>query len=242
MKGYIYCIKQNIDSKVLYIGCTSNFLKRKYEHFKAKSSTKIQPIQRYIRKMGKQNFKMEIILEKEFKDLKEMYKYEGYYIKKYNTFEKGFNYNYGGATIGGHSKNPNATKIKCVNNGEVFTCIKDACEKYNLAQSEMASHLSRKRYIDGIGKRKYGVPLFFEYIEPKNKERKISVITKQRIKEANRKRNCKKVIELNTNKIFNSLSEAALYYNISKGTLSDAIKHNRALTKYPFIKLEYLKV
>lgn len=242
MKGYIYCIREKTTSKVLYVGCTVSFTKRKYEHFNAKYSiNKIQPIQRHIRKFGKENFEMKIILEKEFKNLKEMYKYEGYYIKKYNTFEKGFNYNYGGATTGGRNKNPNATKIKCITTNETFECIKDACEKYGIKQTEMASHLSKKRYKNGIGKRKCGIPLFFEYVIPKQKQRNISSTTKYKIKKANKK-NCKKVIELKTNKIFNSLSEAAQYYNVSPGTLSDTINHNRNLKKYPFVKLKYLGV
>lgn len=239
MIGYIYCIKEN--NKVIYVGCTKNFKHRKGEHFHCirTNETKMQPIQRYIVKNNLKDDCMEILLEKDFIDLKEMYYYESFYIDKYNTFNDGLNYNEGGASSGTGVKNSNARRIICENTGEVFNCIKDACNKYNLVASEMSSHLNRKRYINGIGKNKVGYNLMFTYLDIEKDTRNLSEETKQKVR-MNNKKNCKKIRDNNLNKIFDSLKEACEYYNISKGTLSSIINYKIKSKKYFYIDMEYI--
>lgn len=239
MKGYIYAIKEN--NNIIYIGCTNNFIRRRNDHFHCnrKDEKKMQPIQKYIKEKKIIESNMIILLEKDFCDIKEMYKFESYYIEKYKTFDIGLNYNRGGTSCGDGLKNPNTRRIICNTTGEVFNCIKDACCKYGLINTEMSSHLNRTRYKNGIGKKKNGYNLLFTYLDIEKDNRIISKETKEKIRKNNIK-NCKKIKDLNSNKTFNSLKEASEYFGISKGYLSSIINDKVKSDKYSFINLEYI--
>lgn len=88
-EGLIYCIKNKINNKK-YIGQTVDLRRRWKEH---KSSGKY-PIQKAIKKYGKNNFNV-LVLEENIK-VKNLDHRERFWIKKYNTFEKGYNLTKGG--------------------------------------------------------------------------------------------------------------------------------------------------
>lgn len=89
----IYGIKDKRDDKVIYIGQTGNFIKRKKSHF----SDKRRSVAKYMFEQGRDNFEM-FILEELNEDIskEEMRNKEQFYIEKYNTLEVGLNKNRSG--------------------------------------------------------------------------------------------------------------------------------------------------
>ena len=96
MKCYIYFIINQITNE-RYVGQTTNFNRRKTEHFsKLKQGIHPNPkLQNSFNKYGEKNF---IINKIQFDDItkQELDEQEIYYIKKYNSFNNGFNLTEGG--------------------------------------------------------------------------------------------------------------------------------------------------
>ena len=92
--GFIYIIKNTINSKV-YIGQTTNTIEyRFYQHLDcSKRSYKNSALYNAIRKYGQENFYVELIEEVPFDKLDER---EIYWISYYDSFNNGYN-----STIGG---------------------------------------------------------------------------------------------------------------------------------------------
>jgi group I intron endonuclease len=92
-KGFIYIIKNTINSKV-YIGQTTQTVETRFkQHLKCLKSNSVQLISKAIKKYGKSNFYVEI-LEECF--IEELNKKEEHYIKLYNSFSNGYNLCRGG--------------------------------------------------------------------------------------------------------------------------------------------------
>lgn len=96
MKCYIYFIINQV-TKERYVGQTTNFARRKNEHLsKLKENRHPNPkLQNAFNKYGIDSF---IINKIQFDDItkKELDEQEIYYIKKYNSFENGYNLTAGG--------------------------------------------------------------------------------------------------------------------------------------------------
>lgn len=90
--GKIYIITNDINDKV-YIGQTTQTLKRRFNGHVCKDSTNASHIKRAIHKYGKEHFKIEIIEQCQVDKLDER---EIYWIKQYNSFEYGYNLTEGG--------------------------------------------------------------------------------------------------------------------------------------------------
>ena len=119
----------------------------------------------------------------------------------------------------------NPTKVICLNTEEVFGSIKTACDKYSLNSSAISNTCSGKSHscgmIDGI---RLAWAYYDDYIKMSDEEvqeRLNSAIDadENRINKLRRKIKC-----LTTNKIFNSVSEAADYYNIDKSSIVKCAK------------------
>lgn len=236
MKGYIYCIKEK--GKIIYIGSTVNFTRRKREHFTEDRKGKIQPIHRYMRSKNNSGFEIEILFEGIFQNKAQMVKLEFEYIYRYNTINQGFNLDDGKRC--GHL-NANSRKVICVNTGKVYGTVKEACEEYGFDISEMASHLTGKRYLNGIGKRKHGKALFFKYAEREKDNRRVTETTKKRISEAVKRKNSKKVYCENTKKVYNTLKEASKDLNVNYTSLSSHIRGSRKVNSLNYIKIYFLE-
>lgn len=92
-KGFIYIIKNTINNKV-YVGQTIQLVEDRFkQHLKCLKSNSVQLISKAIKKYGKSNFYVEILEECLIDDLNIK---EEYYIKKYNSFGKGYNLCAGG--------------------------------------------------------------------------------------------------------------------------------------------------
>lgn len=89
IKYKVYLIRRKSDDKVLYVGCTHQFKRRRKEHFKLNSNTAD-----WLREIGVDNVYMECI--ESFRDRNEALKYEDYMIQFYNTIEDGYNVNRSG--------------------------------------------------------------------------------------------------------------------------------------------------
>ena len=84
----IYAIKDKRSDKVLYIGQTKDFKRRKNEHFKDIE----QPIDNFMLQNGRDNFEMYVLEEiNEDISLNEIKNKENFYINKFDTYNNGFN-------------------------------------------------------------------------------------------------------------------------------------------------------
>lgn len=90
---YIYKITNKINRKV-YIGFTKD-PKRRWKQHKIESKKVKRPLYVSMRKHGVENFQFEIIYESDDRKhtLLEM---EPHFIREYNSYNKGYNCNYGG--------------------------------------------------------------------------------------------------------------------------------------------------
>jgi group I intron endonuclease len=130
MKGIIYIIKNNINGKV-YIGQTIQKLKdRWYRHCGKSGLSKNElnmHIKRAILKYGKENFTIEVLEECNQCDLNER---EKYYIKKYDSYNSGYNHTKGGQDGSQPSfrKIPEEKHVEVIelyNSGLSLRCIAD---------------------------------------------------------------------------------------------------------------------
>lgn len=112
---------------------------------------------------------------------------------------------------------PNSLKIICLNTNEVFECIREGAEKYGLDASSLAKCC--KGNLKSCGKLD-GHPLKWMYY---NKYINLTAEEVESFKEY--KNNCYiKVINLNTLKIFNTMSEGAVFANTTKQSISKCCK------------------
>ena len=88
--GYIYKICNDLDDKV-YIGSSINPNNRFRQHLLSPSSQKLRD---YIEMLGEEGFFLEIIETLEFKDRKDLFEREDYWIERYDAVEDGLNMRY----------------------------------------------------------------------------------------------------------------------------------------------------
>ena len=93
--GFIYIIKNTINSKV-YVGQTTVDLNTRWkEHLRHAKPKAEQVISRAINKYGRENFHMELLEQCQLSKIDER---EIYYISKYNSTKTGYNVSLGGQT------------------------------------------------------------------------------------------------------------------------------------------------
>ena len=238
--GYVYGIKYIPKNSIVYVGCTLNLKDRIRAHFYFRED-KHQPIQVFIRDNGgKNNFEIIVLEEKEVEKTSELYPIETEYIHKFDTFNNGLNGNTGGDSVPFGGNNTNARKVLCVTTGETFDTVKSASERYKLDYSDLSSHLTGRKYLNGIGARKHGVPLEFRYIGRKKDTREISDDTRRKMSKVRADNNTKKLKDLNTGKIYNSLKDFCYSNNYAYTSVSAHVGGSRVLKKYNDINIEYL--
>ena len=152
----IYCIKDD-NNKIIYVGQTKNFQRRRWEH-------------RYRKHLPK-TYTFEIIEECEDSQAIEK---ERYYIKLYDTVEKGLNIVYGNgqfgikgadAGFGGRFQKHNKAwqnrvlkKVKCIETGIVYNSAKECAKDMGIKDSCRINNVCN-------GYRKSYHKYHFEYIE-----------------------------------------------------------------------------
>ncbi|APT75295.1 hypothetical protein LN42_01990 [Marinitoga sp. 1137] len=90
----LYGIKYN--SEIIYIGMTKN-MKNRIRQYRYNTKYLNRPIHYFLKKVGINN--VEFIILRDGLDKITAAKAEQFYIKKYNTFEKGFNFTTGGDNV-----------------------------------------------------------------------------------------------------------------------------------------------
>lgn len=133
------------------------------------------------------------------------------------------------------SNNPNSKKIVCITTNEIFNCIKDASEKYNIHASDITTCCKGK--LKSAGKHPItDNPMQWQYYEQYLNGIKINEYTNTRIK---------KIICITTNEIFNSIKEASIKYNINASNITLCCQHKYSKagkhpeTKEPMIWMYY---
>lgn len=112
---------------------------------------------------------------------------------------------------------PNSLKIICLNTCEIFECIREGAKKYSLDVSSLAKCC--KGNLKSCGKLN-GQPLLWMYYS------KYINLTEEEVDSYKKyKNNCYiKVINLNTLKVFETMSEGAIFANTTKNSISKCCK------------------
>lgn len=120
-KGYIYLITNDINDKV-YVGQTSRSVEERFKEHKWDSRNIHHPSQLHkaIKELGMEHFSVTTLEEVELDQLDNR---EKYWIKKYDSINKGYN-----MTLGGQGIHFPGTKIQVVENGIVFSNIATAAK------------------------------------------------------------------------------------------------------------------
>lgn len=146
---YTYYEIKNLVNNDLYIGITTQPIRRKSTHFR-KLKQNLHPnsiLQNAFNKYGENNFIFNILEEKEYESIEEAYNHEAFLIKKHNSFNKGYNCNPGGTWSGKRGKF-SKTEIFYLNSVVYFE--KDMCTvlsvMYKCPRSTVYSAVSGRTY------------------------------------------------------------------------------------------------
>jgi group I intron endonuclease len=202
--GYIYKITS--PNGRIYIGLTNNINKRynSYASEKCKSQPKIY---KSIKKYEFKNHFFDIIDFANSK--KELEEKEIYYIKNYNSFENGLNCTRGGEGIGkGHIPWNKGLK-------GVILLSAETIEKIRLKnKGKVRTDEAKQKYKESkLGEKN---PMF-------NKPQSDEVNLKKSVNSAR----ARKIINIETNEIYNSILEAAKSNNINSNTLQYQLTKNK---------------
>lgn len=183
----------NIINNKIYIGATKYTLEqRKKGHIKHANS-KNKPkgyFQKAIIKYGEENFKWEVI--DNALTYEELMEKEKYWIKYYNSFgENGYNMCEGGGNTSGY-RFSEESKNK----------IREKAKINNSLNNPFKGKTHSQELKDKWSKERKGRKLEGEWLKNIQKVRK---------------KNCKKVINLDTGEIFNSIGEAQEKYGLKNG-------------------------
>jgi len=110
---YIYTITNKLNGKI-YVGFTSNPTVRWSGH-KSQAKTVNRPLYNSMRHHGIENFEFQVIYESEDRD-KTLLEMEPYYIRLYDSYNSGYNCNYGGANTNTDEMRENTRKRMRENN------------------------------------------------------------------------------------------------------------------------------
>ena len=222
MSYYVY-IHTNLINNKKYIGITCLKPIKRWQNGKGYSKQSL--FNNAIQKYGWDNFKHEILFCNLTKEQAEMFEIE--LIKYYKSNDRNFGYN---QSAGGESGakgvkqnrkfyiNRNKAMqipIICLDNKEKFASIKEASEKLNLNHRHISRVLAKQRKSTG--------GLHFEYLDKydENKQYDLKLgITKP-----------KSIICLNTGKIFSSITQAGIEYNLDISAIAKVCKGKRKYVK-----------
>ncbi len=228
MKTGIYKIFNKINNKI-YIGSSINLNKRKYYHFYklSKNNHSNKHLQSAYNKYGKDNFKFEIIEYIQDKNL--LLEREQYWIDLLNSCNDNVGYNIlpkAGNSLGYiHSKSAKK-KISKANSGKnnpFYGKNHSESTKIKISKSKRGTKMSNdtknkiSNSLSGINNPNFG--------------KQISMETKKKISIANTgKKNInvyRKVKNIDTNIVFDSITEASEYYDIPRTHISSVCNGKR---------------
>lgn len=154
-QGWIYYIKNKVNGK-MYVGKTNNFRRRYREHFRS-SFESCPKLQRAFIKYGKENFEMVSIVTFRAISVKVLNKVlntlEIIYIKKFDSFNTGYNTTLGGEGLWGHTftKEHRQNLSKAMKGKAVAESTKEILRQYALKQDHSWKNKPILQYsLDGI--------------------------------------------------------------------------------------------
>lgn len=209
----IYKATNKINNKS-YIGLTTRTLKeRKLEHLRHAHNENTY-FHRAINKYGKENFLWEII-DDTSKSLKELKEKETYYIQYFNTLApNGYNISTGGETPKienrrnyNYGNNPSAKKVINLTTLKIYDTVKRAAEENNVSVESIRKAIQNNKPCQNC---------FWDYYDENKKYEKIIPSKKES------KNSRKKVKNILTGEIFNTISAAAEKYHIARKTIRDS--------------------
>ena len=217
MKGYLYKTECLVNGK-LYIGISVN-QKNKKNYLGSGIALKDA-----IKKYGKENFKKTILIDN-VDSLEELNRLEKEYIKKYNCFcPIGYNIDLGGKGNGNHSE---ATKNKI---SKTKTGVKHTQEHIAKNRESHKGLILKTETKKKIGKSNKGNV-------PWNKGKKMSKEFSDKIRNImigsvrDKKQVAFENIKNGEVKEFNGIVEAAKYFNVSNGTISNILNQKQKTLK-----------
>lgn len=217
MSNYKIYMHRNLINNKVYIGQTRDDLKRR---FKSGYGYRSSPhFYASIQKYGWNNFEHTILEENLTAD--QANERERFWIQVFRSTEEEYGYNLTSGGRGQPEKRSNKIlrkKVYCKETKQCFDSITEAAEWAGLKKtggSNITSQIKGNRKSAGRHP-ETGEPLHWCFFEEElnlpNQERNIA--------------NSKKVQNLDTGEIFNSINEASRFYNISNVTISKSCKTN----------------
>lgn len=207
----VYAIINKINDKK-YIGITSNFKERKRVHMWGMKTLKHRNIKilNAVKKYGIENFSIEV-LEEVYGDRMDALIRENYYINYFDSFNNGYNQSEGfdGSVLSSPSEETREKHRMNMMGNKHFLGKKHTEETKNKIRDIHKGKIVSKETKDKLSKARKG-----KYIGKDNPfyGREHTEETKQKIRE----KTGKKVLCIETNEIFNSLSECAKKTNCDR--------------------------
>lgn len=241
--GCIYLIINIINNK-FYIGSSNNFNRRKKEHLnQLECNTHFNKyLQSSYNKYGKSNF----IFVKLFNNINKLE------VEQVILNYADINNNKNCYNLSDLASCPNNNKkvyriSKDLNSFKKYKSIKQASKDNNIESSNISSCCLRKRTTAGGFYWSFDEPKNFKpkvnnYVGAKSKEHKkiasTNMLKAQKVASKNRS---KKVTDLNTNKIYNSISEASKDLKVCSSTISNTVnkkvKNNLNIVYYEHFEI-----
>lgn len=208
-----------------------------------------------MQKYGVENFNIEI-LQDNINSKEELDKYEIYYINYYNSTNHniGYNIELGGNSIGKHSEstkrkiseaqkgfknhmfgvkginNKSSKRVIDITTGNIYNSVTEACEILNLGTKAISKVAACAR-----GSKTSAYNKIFRYLDDNNNP--IYVEIPLNTKEIH------PILDISTNKKYNTIEEAAKDINVSKSGISQVLLGQRSnIYGHKFIKLNSEKI
>lgn len=202
--GQIYGILNTVNKKI-YIGKTINTFERRYGlHgiYSVYFQTHNEHLKNSIEKYDTDSWEIHI-LEDDVETNEELIELEKEYINHFKSYNSKYGYN---KTLGGEGAVASFNgPIICINTKEVFYSMADASRKMNIPFTNIASVINGTSAYTGDNVQ------FDKYEECKTYELKTV------------KKKEKRIICVNEQKIFNSITEASEFYGIERRNISHAL-------------------
>jgi len=234
----VYKIINILNNKV-YVGSSSNLKSRKYVHFRDLSNKNHcnTHLQNSYNKHGKDNFKWEVVEYVGFDEDKEILKKnllerEQYYLDLYESYNSARGYNLcstAGSKLGCKDSQETINKRIIANTGKKRTSA------FRKRMSRLRKGKTRGNYPKKIFSEEHIKNLSESHKGYKPSEetiRKMSEVHKNRPPEVQKMMNekhCKKVINLDTGIVFNSIKEAGEFYGVNRGHISSVCSGKRKI-------------
>lgn len=220
--GFIYKITNDINDKI-YIGQTTQTIEQRWKQHQYSAKYYKYELYNAINKYGIEHFKIEIVEEC---DNSELNTKEIYWIKKYNSYEKGYNMTLGGEVI--NSKKKPVVQIDPKTNEiiGIYESAREAERVLNIPNQYISQCcLGSRAQVSGYFWKFYNKEDYFEAQLKKQQK----LIKKHRIvlcNEINKKFNCIADAAKFINSIYSEKTYSTIYNNIRRALIKNIKAYN----------------